>query len=404
MKVDINSLRLGLLFFLPYTAFLGVAALPTWRIVNILFVVVSFAFLKVNTKNLKPELLTFTQALFFIFCLFQVMFLWDADKAGSYEVIFLFSLVILFSFCYFFFELLNTAALRVMNTLYYSVVVLIIYQLYQQVVFQLGKWPLAVILNERGIYENATFFRVIGGILGPAGFMAEAGHVALFLGPLMMILFLMDYYQLIKVNKKFMYLCLFSLIICLSGGAVIHLFFAGILLVIINFRKLNWQAIGIMFGAALFFAAVLYAIPAYQEVITYRFTSIFTGDSERIRGAEIFISVFQEYPWFGMAPKASRYLSADPNVFIPVMLADHGIIGVFFLMVMWFLPTIYAWRISERKLFIIPFFSLTTHLFLAYGTYTWSIIWINITLILWCLTYEKVSITKKQQLIYGRAN
>jgi hypothetical protein len=247
---------------------------------------------------------------------------------------------------------------------------------------------LAVILNERGIYENATFFRVIGGVLGPAGFMAEAGHVALFVGPLLMILFLMDYYSLLKIDKRFMYLCLFSLVICLSGGAVIHILFAGIMLLIINFRKLNIQALSIIAASVVLFVAVLYALPAYQDVIVYRVTSIFTGDSERLRGAEIFLTKFSEAPWFGIAPKASRYMSADPNVFIPVMLADHGIIGFTFLMLMWFVPAIYAYKHSERKLFIIPFVSLTVHLFLAYGTYTWSVIWINIVLILWCLSYK----------------
>lgn len=388
MKLNIASLKMLLLFFLPYTAFLGVAALPTWRIVNILFVVVSVLFLRIRTQDQKPEVLTFMQVVFFLFCLLQVMLLWADGKAGTYEVIFLFSLVILFAFCYFFYQLLSTNALQIMNTLFYSTAFLVVYQLFQQVVFQLGKWPLAVILNERGIYENATFFRVIGGVLGAAGFMAEAGHVALFVGPLLMILFLMDYYNLLKVDRRFLYLCLFSLVICLSGGAVIHILFAGVMLLVINFRKLNVQALAIIGASVVLFVVMLYALPAYQEVIVYRVSSIFTGDSERIRGAEVFIAKFMETPWFGIAPKASRYMSADPNVFIPVMLADHGVIGFTFLMLMWFVPTLYAFRNSDRKLFIIPFISLTVHLFLAYGTYTWSVIWINIVLILWCLSYK----------------
>jgi hypothetical protein len=388
MKINIASLKMGLLFFLPYTAFLGVAALPTWRIVNILFVVVSVIFLKIRKQDQKPEVLTFMQALFFIYCTLQVMLIWADGRAGTYEVIFLFSLVILFAFCYFFYQLLSSSANLIVKTLFYSTAFLVVYQLYQQAVFQLGKWPLAVILNERGIYENATFFRVIGGVLGPAGFMAEAGHVALFVGPLLMILFLMDYYSLLKVDRRFLYLCLFSLVICLSGGAVIHILFAGIMLLIINFRKLNIQALSIIAASVVLFVAVLYALPAYQDVIVYRVTSIFTGDSERLRGAEVFLAKFSEAPWFGIAPKASRYMSADPNVFIPVMLADHGIIGFTFLMLMWFVPAIYAYKHSERKLFIIPFISLTVHLFLAYGTYTWSVIWINIVLILWCLSYK----------------
>jgi len=388
MKINIANLKMVLLFFLPYTAFLGVAALPTWRIVNILFVLVSVVFLKVRTQDQKPEVLTFMQSIFFIYCTLQVMLLWANGKAGSYELIFIFSLIILFAFCYFFYQLLSTNALQIMKTLFFSTVLLVCYQLFQQVVFQLGKWPLAVILNERGIYENATFFRVIGGVLGAAGFMAEAGHVALFVGPLVMILFLMDYYALLKVDKRFIYLCLFSLVICLSGGAVIHILFAGVMLLIINFRKLNLQALAIIGVSVVLFVVVLYALPAYQDVIVYRVTSVFTGDSERLRGAEIFLTKFMEAPWFGIAPKASRFLSADPNVFIPVMLADHGIIGFTVLMLMWFIPAIYAYRNSERKLFIIPFISLTVHLFLAYGTYTWSVIWINIVLVLWCLSYR----------------
>jgi hypothetical protein len=67
------------------------------------------------------------------------------------------------------------------------------------------------------------------------------------------------------------------------------------------------------------------------------------------------------------------------------LLADHGVLGTGALMILWFLPLIAAFVVSQTRLFVIPYLSLLVHLFLAYGTFTWSIIWINLIISLWGL-------------------
>jgi hypothetical protein len=92
-------------------------------------------------------------------------------------------------------------------------------------------------------------------------------------------------------------------------------------------------------------------------------------------------SFYQNF-FFGVAPKSSRFINSDPNTFIPTLLADHGIIGGIAFILMYFAPVLLAFIRSKRKLFVIPFIAMTTHLFLAYGTYNWPFIWIIYVLVI----------------------
>lgn len=398
-QIDINSWKLFLLFMMPYTAFYGVPALPTWRIVNLLFVVISVLFFRYhNQRDSSPKGLLVWHIAFFAWCCLQCGFLANEGRFGNYEAIFLIGLVVLFAFCHFFYQLLTAALPRVLTTLYFSLLLLLGYQVFQEAVFLLGKREWATLLNERGIEHVALFYRVIGPLLGSPGFMAEAGHVALFVGPLLMSFILLGHYQIAKVPRWALVVCTASLLICLSGGAVVDGLFLGLMLLIINFERFNAKQFGLLVAIALGFAGLVLLVPAYQEVIVFRVSSLFTGDSERLRGAETFLAVWEENWLMGLAPKASRFLSADPNVFIPVMLADHGIVGLFLLLGIWFVPLYYAWQGSRHPLFVLPYLALTTHLFLAYGTYTWPIVWINLMLALWGLHHGKSKMSASSSL------
>jgi len=389
LKIDLNSIKLVLLVLLPYTAFYGVPALPTWRIVNLLFVGVSIlGVLHESKTDYLPKGLLWWQLAFFCSCIFECAIILDNQKFGNYEAIFIIGVIVLFLFCNLFYLFLNKALVRILRALFISVSLLLAYQVFQELVFLGGKPELATLLNERGIEYIAIFYRIIGPLLGSPGFMAESGHVALFVGPLAMNLLLIKYYNIAKINQLMVYVCLLSLGICLSGGAVIHGFFIGLILLIISAKQANWRLVGTVFFVIALFIGLISFVPAYQELIVFRIQGMFTGDSERIRGAKAFLQIWEQNPWFGLAPKSSRFVAGDPNVFIPVMLADHGVLGLFTLLGLWFVPLFCALKNSKRILFVIPYISLTIHLFLAYGTFTWPIIWINLVFSLWGLNWK----------------
>jgi hypothetical protein len=373
-----------LLALVPYTAIVGTATLPTWRIVNLLFVALGLISIKYTRPSPSLRNIIILQITFLIYAVFQVLNIPFPLFVSLYEISFLISLLLLFTFSWQLYQYFTSSLTQFIQVMTVSITVLFIYQVFQELTYLAGQYRLTILLNETGVMQSSNFFRAVGPFLGAPGFMAESGHVALFVGPLIMIALSVQHYKIIPVSKLFFISAFGSLAISLSGGAFIHLAFIGMTLIILNGRRITRSTI--ISGLAIAAVGLIIVFSGeYFNLIVYRIESLFTGNSSRMRGIQSYLDVWHKYPLLGLVPKSSRFIDADPNVFIPVMLADHGLIGLCLFMIMYFTPIVLVFVNSKSKIFIIPFISSTLHLFLAYGTYTWPFVWINYILCLYLL-------------------
>lgn len=370
------------LTFISYFNLIGNPSLPTWRLFNILFVFASFFLFFKLSKDLIQYDIIISQIVFVLALFLQSLHLLIEDDFKTYEMNFMISVLFLLGFVFYFYVLKKQYSKEVINVLIVSFLINFIYQLFQFFSFLFGKPKWVVILNQPDVVEKSNIYRILGPFLGPPGFMSESGQLALFFGPLLIYLLIIDYYKVAKINKFIVSAILLSLFLTLSGGAFIQFSFIGLTFVLLNWKKLfNLKFLSFLILIVIIITIMLQN-EQYYKLVEYRIMSIFTGDSSRLVGASIYMQVFYENFLFGLAPKASRFIDSDPNTFIPILLADHGLIAGGAFLFMYFVPIILAFIRSTRKFYVIPFAALTVHLFMAYGTYSWPFIWIIYVLVI----------------------
>jgi len=326
----------------------------------------------------------FVVVMFLLFILAQLMYLVFDNRFGFYEIFFLFSIILLFSFAYFLYVLLMAFQKETMKIVLLSMIVMVGYQVFQFSTFMLGYWELAHVLNEVDIEKRVVFYKIVGNLLGSPGFLSESGMVALYLGPTFGILLIFERLNIYKANKFTLITIFLGLLLTISGGAFLELFFLTILIFILNLRNFNFTHFALMGLAILTVAFLLYTNPGYHFLITDRIESFSTGKSGRLEGFREIMDIFWNGNiWMGIAPKSGRFFDADQNMLLPMLLTDHGLIGTFFFGLILFLPYINALFAPKRALLLIPYTGFVVHLFLAYGSFLWSYLWVVYILVLY---------------------
>lgn len=377
------------LFILPLTGFLGMQVLPTWRIMNILYVVIGLYNLKLGPDQRVLKNLLYLQLGFLLAVALQYTNKDLSYPWSFYDISWCISILVLFALGHLFFLSVQKRLQEILQVFEWVAVANIAYQLYQQVMFQLHQYHAATILNEANITHGNVFFKLVGPLLGSPGFMAESGHLALFLAPLIGFQLVADYYDILPLNKRRVQIMGASLALTLSSGAFLQFGFLALLQVLIIRKNLSRRSVLNMVALFIGIVLVFSTFRQYREAILYRFDSVFEQDSGRFMGAKVFWEIFQENFWFGIGPKSARFSGADPNFLPTSVLADHGIVGGLAFILLYFVPVILAAWYSQRKMFLIPFVAMTVHLFLAYGTFTWSFIWMHLALTIWGLAYAQ---------------
>ncbi|MBY0425468.1 MAG: hypothetical protein K2Q22_07530, partial [Cytophagales bacterium] len=129
--------------------------------------------------------------------------------------------------------------------------------------------------------------------------------------------------------------------------------------------------------------------PGYYTLISERIYSLMSGKSGRLEGARLIMDIFSNNNiYFGIAPKSGRFFEADQNMLLPMLLTDHGLIGTFLISLILLLPYFTALFHQRQLLLLIPYTGFLIHLFLAYGTFMWSYLWIIYILVLFGLTFK----------------
>ncbi|MBY0424597.1 MAG: hypothetical protein K2Q22_03085, partial [Cytophagales bacterium] len=131
----------------------------------------------------------FLVTLFLISVLGQFVYLILDKRFGAYEPFYFISVVFLFGFAVFLYILLNTDRVNTMKALLYSIVFMIVYQIFQFSAYVLGYKHLTTILNQIDIDKITVFYKIVGSVMGPPSFLSESGMLALYLGPVFGILF-----------------------------------------------------------------------------------------------------------------------------------------------------------------------------------------------------------------------
>lgn len=400
-RLTVNKAQDFMLLLLPLTGFLGLHVLPTWRIANIFYVALGLVFLRLKQEQRIAKNLFWFQLLFLLAIAGQYLGMGTKYAWSFYDVSWLISVVLLFAMMHLFFLDIQVRLERIMHLFYLLTLANIGYQLYQQVMVQLHWYSLATVLNEQMIAYGNTFFKIIGGILGSPGFMAEAGHLALFLAPLIGFQLVADYYGILPLNRKRIIAMVVSLALTISSGAFLQFGFLALLLLLIYRKRLDRNNLLVIAGAVSFMVMVFLFFDKYREAIMYRVDSIFEQDSARFMGAKVFWTAFTENIWFGLGPKSARFIGADPNFFFTTILADHGLIAGIPMFLLYFGPVILAYQRSKHKLFIVPYIAMTVHLFLAYGTFTWAFLWMQVAFTIWGLGYAQPKATNSNALQHG---
>ena len=388
-RLLVRDVQTVMLFLMPLTGFLGHPTLPTWRIANIVYVVLGLLFFRISNKHKIAFNLLVFQFIFLIAVGIQYLGLGNSYNYSTYDFIWIVSVLLLFAMSQLFFLQIQKDLNHILNIFYVLAVCNIYYQLYQQVMVQLHWYMLATILNEYLITYGNTFFKIIGGVLGSPGFMVESGHLALFLAPLIGFQLVADYYKILPLRPKVVTAMAISLALTISGGAFLQFSILAVLLLIIYRDRFDYKKLLLVCGLVSGLVIIFLFFKSYRDALMYRIMSVFEQDSGRFMGAKVFWHAFTENPLFGLGPKSARFIGADPNFFLTTVLADHGIFAGAAVFLLYFCPVVLAFVRSKHKLFIMPYLALTVHLFLAYGTFTWSFIWMHICLIIWGLAYAK---------------
>lgn len=359
------------LFFMPYICFLDIP-ISTWRLINVGFVGLSMVFWR-RLSALAYFLLGF-HTIYLLAMTWQTLGLYDWME--SYNMIFFMSAVFFVLFDVYFVHLLSLDSARVIKTLKWSSVALVVYQIFQIAVYPIAP-GLEVLFNDKSMVEGANFYRRIGEFVTFPGFMVESGQLALFIGPLLSFLLIDQKYKHSRTHLLFYLLIPFSLLMTLSGGGFMQLVMFLCILLLYQFREKRYfillTVLAIAIGAVIL---VFTLFPLYTELIAYKFATVFTDENSRNSGTLPFWAAFFHNPVWGLRPGAAHYIVGDPNLWLPVILSEHGALGMWSLFLGFVLPFAIIFRYSTHKLYALPTLQMAVHLSLTYGTYLWPFLWI----------------------------
>ncbi len=389
--------HLLLLFFLPYTSlprfpdFTGaISLLPTWRYVTIGFVILG-AIRIAGSKFKKRRLpIFFILGVSFVSLLILQQIISESDQvvrsvATILGVMFLVGLVGVL------YWMLRVEFWTVIQILSFSATVAVLYQLFQVcAVLILGNRELAVLFNDAKSVEISNFFRMIGSWFGAPSFYTESGHLALFLGPWAMCRLLIWRFFGGKLPTPILFVCIAGLGITASAGGAVEIGFflltLGGILIFGASRKLKIRVVAVT-GCILPIVAGVSFMKfdglSLADFFFKKYELWLMGDTPRQIGAQQMMATFYKYPLTGVGlGDAVNDYSIDPNMFVPNLLATHGIIVAIAFFVYLVAPFFTTVRSTAQLLCMIPMAAITFHMANAYGTYTWPHIWIIYTVTL----------------------
>ncbi|MCX5890461.1 MAG: hypothetical protein NTY36_13595 [Deltaproteobacteria bacterium] len=244
--------------------------------------------------------------------------------------------------------------------------------------------------------EAANFLRIIGDSLGPAGFMAESSQVAMFIGPLFMILLIANYYKHFKSSLLQRSILLIGLFLTLSGSATIQILFILLTYLFIDLIKIKAHKDILL---AVCVKLVLYSIiilitgliiyhnyGSYIDAIYFKITSLLKLDTPRTEGARMLLERFSKNMLWGEGFGKFIETGIESNIFLPTLLFEHGLLGGVMFLILFFFPILFRFAKSPFKLYFIPFIAMFVNIFFAIGTYRWPLIWIIYTFTLFSLS------------------
>ena len=384
-----------LLIVAPYTALIGfndnLERLRTWRIVAaLLFVLVPLACrwrLPPSAKLLLGSLVAFSTYL----CLQPSLF---GRPAEAMDIAFIGSVVIVTSLMLLAVLLAVNDRAFTLHCLSLSLALACLYQYWQLFAWHFLSREWVSILNDRTQVDLIGFYREIAGLFGAPSFMGEAGQLALYIGPGAGILFLARHYKLYPTSRVILGMVVVSLAATLSIGGVVNLTMLLAIYTLIIFgsgirlsKRVLWLgSTALLLGGLV---AVELLNPDILQFFGLRWESIASGTSERQLGATMFLELLQSSPWFGYGFMSYLAIDAQPSHFITI-LTDHGIVGSLLLGTVCLLPlTSILWR-SKYRLFAIPYVASLLHVALAYGSYQWPGLWINLGLALYFMEVGRI--------------
>ena len=351
---------------LPFVSF------PIWRLANI----VSLALLIVQESRISSVFIVMAAAInCIILYLIGQMFIteicsYNFASACGFAILLYFSFAVAVNAGKF-----NLYLIRGLRS---TACVVFAYQCLQIVLYFTGHSDLMYLLNDSTILKQANASRFVGILFGPPSFMAESGHIAIFVGPLMSILLIFEKIKFLHTPKLMYFAFILSLILTLSGGAFVEIAFISMTAIIIE--RSVFKKFLVITGIAGCLFIVSFVLSDYTGLIMYKIQALRSGSSSRVIGTQGYWVAFSENPLFGIGPDAVRGIRGDPNMLLPILLAGYGIIGVFMFSVLMVIFPIMLWLRTTTKLFIIPLIAMYFHLILAYGTLTWPYIWSNFAL------------------------
>jgi hypothetical protein len=389
---------IGVLFVtVPYTALIGInenlEQLKTWRLIGAALVVLAFLSCEWKAPPLA-KVVSATLLLFDGYICLQPFFFERA--AESTDILFIGSIFIVTSLMLVSILLASNDRSFVLRCLTASIVITCAYQYWQIVAWRYLGEGWVIVLNDRNQVDLIGFFRLVADYFGAPGFMGESAQMAMFIGPGAGILLLARHYKLYPSARTLMFIVVASLIATLSIGGVIYLMMLLVIQIsivgsrhIATRKRIVWLGgIGFVTGSAV---ALSLVTPQLLEFFQSRWYDVSSGTSDRQLGAAAFYDLLQVNPWFGYGFASYRELSAQPSHFVTT-LTDHGIIGAVLLVTVWVVPLLCAcWR-SRYRLFAIPYLTSLIHMMLAYGTFQWPGLWINLGLALFLMQSDRLPI------------
>lgn len=381
----------------PYTAlysFLSSSAVPTWRMVNVLLVTYYLLLFRICLDSVQKIYLLFFVFFLAVYCVQQAVLWRDMEFYSLINMLGITALILLVLVIY---SALKIRSEVVNVALVWSVCLLIGYQVYQVLSYALGHPELATVLIDTNLFSEGGYFRIVGGYFGPAGLMVESGHLALFVGPVLMYFLVCEYYGIFGVSKLFSLFALLGLALTLSGGAFVQVLFLVILqlLMLLSGKSGRGQLFTSGRKAGLYLIVVLaitllllFRFEIYGVLVFSKILSVIYGIGSRAEGASELMGIFWSSPFWGSGVNIDKLGVDDPNTFFPYLLATHGVVlGVAFLLLLSG-PVALLFFLSSRKLFVIPFIAQFAHLVFAYGSYMWPSIWIVYALVLYGMGSE----------------
>jgi hypothetical protein len=368
-------------------------SLSPQRVLLLLFVFSSF-FLTEGRFKKDIIYLYNLQMAFLISILLQLLFIINTTEL--HQLLTFLQIIIFMLFVDQLYYLLSDRYILVYKTLLFSANLLVIYQLFQLSMYTFGYPNLVSILNDPIIMEESNFYRIIGYLLGPAGFMAESSHVAIFIGPLVMVLIISNNYGHFKSSSFQRGILLLGLFLTLSGSSIIQFVFIlfTYLLIVISKKQARHKAISSVIIKIIFNIVIIIIISVilykyyevYVDAMLFKTTDFIKLESVRMQGARIMLENLSKNMLWGTGFGKFIEPGVDHNFFLTTLLVEQGVVGGITFLMLFFFPILIRFIKSPFKLYFIPFISMVVNVFFAIGTYRWPLIWIIYTLTLYNLS------------------